>query len=221
MAERRTRRTRRSAGEDTKPPRSASAKKQKDDFNDDEIEEMLPKGLARTFVQSQLKSAKDQLASVGLTAPGDYEGEMPELPDDIDSVDHSELSNLMLRFQNALSTAIWNQSYHYIWQNTFEEIAEYMEAVTLTSVEGSNAEQRKGAARTDEKVVFFRARHVEHYNSYVRFRDTAKWIEGKIKAISRVGGFKDDGEDAEVLGAVKRSTRGTAKSSGRRRSRSS
>ncbi len=175
------------------------------DPNDEDIKEMLPGGLARTFVQSQLISAEKQLQSHGLVAPQEYDGDFPELPDDIDATDYSELSNIMLALQNAHATATWQQSYHYIWAGTFEEIADYVEAVATTTVDGSNAEQRKAKARTDDKVVFFRARYKEHYNSYVRFRDLAKTIEGKIKAVSRVLGFKDDEEQASDLSAIKKS----------------
>src|SRR3954464_13824541 len=179
------------------------------DPGDDDIKGMLPSGLARTFVQSQLKSAESQLKSHGLVAPDDYDGEFPELPDDIDGIDYSELSNIMLAFQNALATATWQQSYHYIWSGTFEEISDYMEAIALQHAEGSNEPQRKANARTDERVVFFRARYKEHYNSYVRFRDLARTIDGKIKAVSRVLGFKDEEETATKLSAIKR--RGSSK----------
>ncbi len=181
---------------------------------EDEIEDMLPTGLTRVFVQSQLKSAKQQLEEHGLQAPEDYEGDWPELPDDIDATDYSELSNIMLAFQNAHATATWQQSYHYIWSGTFEEIADYIEAVAVLNVEGPNELARKSAARTEEKVVFFRARHREHYNSYVRFRDLAKTIEGKIKAVSRVLGFKDEEETTGDLSSAKK------RSSSGRRSRS-
>lgn len=198
--------------------KSRRKKKTAGDFDpdDDAIEEMLPKGLARTFVQSQLKSAEKEVEAVGLTAPADYDGDMPELPDDIDGVDHSQLSNLLLDFQNALSTCVWQQSFHYIWQNTFGEIAEYMEAISLLEAEGANEGARKAEAKTDERVVFFRSRHAEHYNSYVRFRDLAKTIEGKVKAVSRVGGFKDDEAESEALAPAKRSVRGKARGTGRR-----
>lgn len=179
------------------------------DLGADEIKEVLPKGLARTYVQSQMHSAEKQLQAHGLVAPTDYEGEWPELPDDIDATDYSELSNMMLALQNALATCVWQQSFHYIWSGTFEEIAEYMEAVALLGAEGSNEPKRKAAARVDDRVVFFRARYKEHYNSYVRFRDLARTLEGKIKAVSRVLGFKDEEESSTDLSAIKR--RGSTK----------
>ena len=39
----------------------------------------------------------------------------------------------------------------------------------------------------------------------MRFRDLAKTIEGKIKAVSRALGFKDDEEQASDLSAIKKS----------------
>jgi hypothetical protein len=174
------------------------------DPSDDDIKEMLPSGLSRTFVQSQLISAEKQLQAHGLVAPTEYDGEFPELPEDIDATDYSELSNILLALQNALATTVWQQSYHYIWSGTFDEISQHVEAVALTTVEGANAEQRKAKAHIDDKVVFFRARYKEHYNSYVRFRDLAKTIEGKIKAVSRVLGFKDDEEQSTDLSAIKK-----------------
>lgn len=173
------------------------------DPDDNEIEEMLPKGLARTFVMSQMRQAESQLVAHGLQAPEDYKGDFPELPDDIDSTDYSELSNILLALQNAHATTTWQKSYHYIWSGTFEEIAEYMEAIALQNVEGPNEPARKAMARTSERVVFFRARHKEHYNSYVRFRDLGHTIEGKIKAVSRVLGFKDDEEQSGDLSPKK------------------
>lgn len=203
-----------------KKKKSATVTEGDFDPDDTDIEDMLPKGMARTFVMSQMKQAESQLQAHGLVAPSEYEGEFPELPEDIDATDYSELSNTMLAFQNAHATATWQKSYHYIMANTMEEIAEYMEAIALHDAEGANEPARKAAARTDEQVVFFRARWKEHYNSYVRFRDLSFTIEGKIKAVSRVLGFKDSEEESADLtpknGRSKRTPVGMKKASSRR-----
>jgi hypothetical protein len=203
--------------EEEKPRRrtrkSKAAKASQDgDFapDDDEIVEMIPKGLGRVFVQSSLDNAEKMVAEFGLAAPTSYDGDMPELPDDIAEVDHDQLSQLLVDFQNAHSTAVWQQSNNYVWASTFEEIADYVHATALLDTDESNKEKREAQASVTPQVSYFRAKHREHYNSYVRWRDLAKTIEGKVKVISRIGGFKEDGEEAEAVSAVKSSTRGKA-----------
>lgn len=163
----------------------------------DDIKELVPKGLSGAFVNSKLHEKKVRQA--GLEPPSDFEGEMPELPDDIDAVDHSQLSNLMMSFQNALSTALWQASMAYIEADIYEEIHEYLENKALLNTEQSNDTKRKAEARTDDIVVAFRNEYKKSYHQYVRFRDLAKTIEGKIKVVSRVGGFKDDDQEAGGL----------------------
>lgn len=175
---------------------SSSSKRQTSDDNVD-IEKLVPSGLAGAFVNSKLHEKKVRQA--GLKPPSDFEGEMPELPEDIDAVDHSQLSNLMMAFQNALSTATWQAAMAYIEADIYEEIAEYLENRAILATEQSNDAKRKAEARTDDTVVIFRGEQKKSYHQYVRFRDLAKTIEGKIKVVSRVGGFKDDEQEAGGL----------------------
>jgi hypothetical protein len=181
------------------------------DLSDKEIQAMLPVGLGKMFVGSRLERAKEELAEVGLSAPDLYEGEMPELPNDIASTDHGELSNLLAQFQNAHSTARWQQSLWYIVADAFEEIADYLENVALNDSEQSNDTKRKAEARTDDRVVFFRSRQKEAYHRYVRHRDLADVLKGKVAVVSRVGGFMGEDHDASDVSALKGSTRGSAK----------
>jgi hypothetical protein len=191
----------------------AKSKSSKDDSTDDDIRDLVPKGLAGAYVSSKLHEKK--VREAGLTPPGDFKGEMPELPDDIDAVDHSVLSNLIMSFQNALSTATWQASMRYIEHDIYEEIAEYLENRALLSSTESNDTKRKADAKTDDKVVRFSSLSKEAYRDYVRFRDLGKTIEGKIKVLSRVGGFKDDENDASDRNAKPKMSRGAS----RRRSR--
>ena len=136
------------------------------------------------------------LRKAGLGAPPDFEGDMPELPADIDAVDHSQLSNLMHAFQNALSTATWQASTAYIEADMFEEIADYLENRALLASDQTNDTKRKAEARTDEEYLQYRGLYKTRYHDYVRFRDLAKTLEGKVKVLSRTGGFKDDEQEA-------------------------
>lgn len=157
----------------------------------------MPRGLQGAYVQSKLH--EKSVRQAGLAPPPDFDGDMPELPSDIDAVDHSDLSNLILAFQNALSTATWQASMAYIEADIYEEISEYLEYRAILNTDQSNAEKRKAEARTDDTVVAFRNEQKKAYHKYVRFRDLAKTIEGKVKVISRVGGFKDDDHEAGDL----------------------
>jgi hypothetical protein len=187
----------------------AKSKPDKGNTGDIDVTDLVPKGLAHAFVSSKLHEKK--VREAGLTPPSDFEGEMPELPDDIDAVDHSELSNLILSFQNALSTATWQASMKYIEADIYEEIAEYLENRALLSSTESNDTKRKADAKTDDKVVAFSSLGKEAYRDYVRFRDLGKTIEGKIKVLSRVGGFKDDEHEASDRNARPKMSRGASK----------
>lgn len=136
------------------------------------------------------------LRKAGLGAPPDFEGDMPELPGDIDAVDHSQLSNLMHSFQNALSTCAWQASMAYIEADMFEEIADFLENRALLSSDQTNDTKRKAEARTDEEYLQYRGLYKTRYHDYVRFRDLAKTLEGKVKVLSRTGGFKDEEQEA-------------------------
>lgn len=197
---------------------AGGGKKPPPDKRDDEIADLVPKGLAGAFVQSKLHEQK--LREAGLREPTDpFEGDMPDLPDDIGAVDHDELSQLMLDMQRAYSTAAWRASKAYIANDVLEEIADYLENRALLESEQSNDAKRRAEARTDETVVNFRGKQKEAYYDYVRFRDLARTIEGKVKVLSRVGGFKDDDNDASDRSARQKESKGTARGSSRRRSR--
>lgn len=181
------------------------------DLDDGSIEEMLPTALARVFVGSKIESMKEEIERLGLKAPSEYEGDMPELPDEIADLSHDELSNLLAAFQNALSTATWTASVHYVKHSTFEEIADYLENRAILDSDQSSEQKRKADARTEGTVVFFRGMRQYHYNQYVLHRDLGKTIEGKGKVVSRVGGFLSDDDDVSDIKADKSSTRGKGK----------
>jgi hypothetical protein len=168
-----------------------------------------------------------RLQVAGLAAPDDWDGEMPEIPDDIAAVDHDELSNLLGAFVRAFSTATWYASKAYIESGFYDDIADYLESAAMLEAEESNDTKRRAAARTDEMVVAAKALHRGAYSDYVRFRDLANTLKMRHATVSRVGGFVGDEAEAEDMGAIKRSVRGkaagaakgTAKGTGRSRSR--
>jgi hypothetical protein len=203
----------------------SAAKGKGDDINEDELLKLVPPGLAAAYVNSKLHDK--QLTLAGLGAPKDWEGEMPEVPEDIATEDHDSLSNLLAAFSNALSTALWQASMAYIEAEFFSDIAEYLENVAIVDSTESNDTKRKADARTNESVVGAKALHRSRYSDYVRFRDLAKTLEHRLRTVSRVGGFVGDEAEAEDARASKPSTRGksagaskgTARGSGRRVSR--
>jgi hypothetical protein len=105
---------------------------------------------------------------------------------------------------------------NYIDADVYEEIADYLENLAIMESDESNDTKRKADAKTDERVVVLRSKQKTAYRSYVRFRDLANTIQGKIKVVSRVGGFKSDDEDGESVSALKKSTRGTSRGAGKR-----
>jgi hypothetical protein len=60
-------------------------------------------------------------------------------------------------------------------------------------------------------VLAFRGLHKESYHDYVSFRDLARTIEGKVKVLSRVGGFKDDENEASDRSAKSKGSIGAAR----------
>lgn len=185
------------------------------DVNTDDIDQLVPKGLSAAFVKSKLHEKK--LREAGLSEPTDpFDGDMPDLPSDIGQTDHEELSQLMMDMQRAYSTAQWRASKAYIESDIFEEIGDYLENKALLGSKESNDGKRRADAKTDDTVVAFRGRQKEAYHDYVRFRDLGRTIEGKVKVLSRVGGFKGDDDEASDRTAKPRMSRGKAKGSGRR-----
>jgi len=177
-------------------------------LTDDDLRKLIPSGLEASFLKSKLHDKS--LAVAGLGEPGDWEGDMPELPSDIAGLDHSEMAGLLAAYANALSSALWNASKSYIEADAYDEIAEYLEDIALLDADESNEGKRKAQARTDERVVAARSLQKSSYHNYVRFRDLGRTIELRWRTVSRVGGFMGDEAEGEVASAIKHSTRGKA-----------
>ena len=194
---------------------------------DDELMELVPAGLVHSFVTQKLHEKR--LGVAGLAAPGDWEGDMPEIPDDMAGSDHDELSNLLGEFVNAFSTATWYASRSYIESGFYDDIVDYLENVALLESTETNDTKRKAEARTDDGVVAAKALHRAAYSDYVRFRDLANTLKMRHATVSRVGGFMtDESESEDVRSSLKLSNtrgkgvgtgRGTGKGSSRARSR--
>jgi hypothetical protein len=184
------------------------ARRSDSELDDDAIKALVPGGLASSFVKSKLHDKA--LAIAGLGEPSDWDGDMPELPNDIAGEDHDTLSNLHAQFTNAYSTSIWYASRYYVEADAYEEIAEYLEDVALLDANESNEGKRKAQARTDERVVAARAMQHTSYNNYVRFRDLASTLDRRAKAVSRIGGFIGDEAENEDTRPLRSSTRGKA-----------
>ena len=182
-------------------------------MDDDTLKELVPAGLAASFVKSKLHNKA--LAVAGLGEPDDWSGNMPAIPDDIGTVDHEMMANLLGDLASALSTSLWHASKFYIEADAYDEIAEYLEDIALLDATESNEGKRKAAARTDERVVGARALQKTAYHNYVRFRDLARTLEHQWRTVSRVGGFISDEAEGEAASAIKRSTRGQAASQSR------
>jgi hypothetical protein len=186
-------------------------------LEDSALKKLVPSGMAHSFVSSKLHDKA--IAVAGLGEPANWDGEMPELPDDIATLDHDMLSNLYAAFTNAHSTAIWYASKSYVEADAYEEIAEYLENIALLDTSESNESKRKAAARTDERVVAASALQHQHYRDYVRFRDLAITLDKKARAVSRIGGFISEEAEHEETRASKASTRGRSAGSARGNSR--
>lgn len=189
------------------------------ELDDDALKELVPQGLAASFVRSKLHDKA--LAIAGLGEPSDWEGSMPELPNDIAGEDHDSLSNLHAQFTNAYSTAIWYASKYYVEADAYEEIADYLADITLIDSNQSNEAKRKADASTDERVVAARAMYRSAYHNYVRFRDLASTLDRRAKAVSRIGGFIGDEAENEDARPLKSSTRGKAVAASKGRARGS
>jgi hypothetical protein len=76
-------------------------RKPRQGLSEDDLLGLVPGGLATAFVNARMHDRA--LAVAGLGEPSDWDGEMPELPEDIASQDHDSLSNLLGRFASCLS----------------------------------------------------------------------------------------------------------------------
>jgi hypothetical protein len=178
------------------------------ELTDEDLKGLVPDGLVKSFVNSKLHDKALSLA--GLGEPGEWEGEMPELPNDIAGLDHDELSNLHAQFVNAYSTAVWFASRYYVEADAYEEIADYLTDRALLDTDQSNEQKRRAESHIDGGVIAARAMQRDAYRNYVRFRDVAGTLDRKAKAVSRIGGFIGDEADNEESRAAKASTRGRA-----------
>jgi len=186
----------------------APALRKKDTLDDNDLKRLVPSGLASSFVRSKLHDKA--LAVAGLGEPSDWDGAMPDLPNDIAAEDHDTLTDLLAQFTNAYSTCIWFASKSYVEADAYEEIADYLADIALLDSNESNESKRKADANTNENVVAARSMYKDRYRDYVRFRDLASTLDKRAKAVSRIGGFIGDEAEVEEHRAVKSSTRGKA-----------
>lgn len=184
---------------------------------DDDLKALVPKGMAATFVKSKLHDKS--LAVAGLGEPSDWDGDMPELPNDIAGTDHGTLSNLLAQFTNAMSSSLWAASKAYIEADAYEEIAEYLRNQALLHSNESNDTKRRADAETDDSYVAARAMQKARYHDYVRHRDLSDTLRKRAAVVSRVGGFVGDEADIEEMRSGKLSTRGKAAGSSKGSSR--
>lgn len=198
--------------------KAAKKRKPTDEWDEDKLLAEVPGGLAAAFVNARLHDKS--LALAGLGEPTDWDGPMPEIPQDVAAEDHDTLSNLMADFATAHSTAIWWASKSYVEHGFYDQIVDYLEATVILGSQESNESKRKAEAATSPPVVAAKALAQSAYSDYVRFRDLAKTLKVKHATVSRVGGFVgDDTEVEDQDEAPKRSSRGQARMSGRGTSR--
>lgn len=197
--------------------RKAKAKKPADEYeeiDESELEDNLPPHFAALISE---ENSEAQAKSLGLKpAEDDYdEDELPALPDDIATEDRDTLSNLMGIYTAAHATASWYTSLEYVLSVGYGEVGDYYENASFVEAEGSEA-ARKAEAKTDGRVVYFRSQEKAHYGQYVMLRDAKESLKRRIETISRVGGFKVEGEEIPESIAAKPKS-GTAKRTSRTR----
>jgi hypothetical protein len=189
---------------------------------EEDLLELVPGGLATAFVNAKLHDKAIALA--GLQPPDDWDGDMPVIPDNIASLDHDAMSNLMGQFVNALSTATWQASTSYVEHGFYHQIADYLENIALLDSEQSNEAKRKAEAATAESVVAARALEQTAYAAFKRFEAMASQLKAKHATVSRVGGFVGDETGAEdqnyaPLGSTRGKSGGSARGEQRQRRR--
>lgn len=195
------------------PARSARAgaasSQGRDELDEAALLKAVPGGLATAFVNARLHDKALQVA--GLGEPGDWDGDMPELPEDIAKEDHDSLSNLLAAFASCLSTATWYATKARIEKVFYDQIVEYVESVAILESQESNEQKRKADAATNEAVVSAKALAAVAQAAMYRFQSMASDLKLKHATVSRVGGFVGDDTEAEdQLGAPRASTRGSS-----------
>lgn len=178
-------------------------------YSEADLLELVPGGLATAFVNARLHDKALEVA--GLGEPGEWDGEMPELPEDIAAEDHDSLSNLLGQFAACLSTANWYAAKSRIERIFYEQIVEYLESVAILDSKESNESKRKADAATNEAVVASKALSTVAQAAMIRFQAMASNLKIKHATVSRVGGFVADETEAEEQEQPPRSsTRGRA-----------
>ena len=189
------------------PGSKRAAKKKDQGPSEEELLALVPGGLATAFVNARMHDRA--LALAGLSEPSDWDGDMPELPEDIAREDHDTLSNLLGDFASCLSTSTWHASKAYIQHGFYKQVGDYLEDVAILESEQSNEQKRKADAATQESVVTARALEQTAYSEYVRFRELGKTLKIRHATVSRVGGFvAEDTETEDQDETPRRSTRG-------------
>ncbi len=175
--------------------------------SEEELLALVPGGLATAFVNARMHDRA--LALAGLGEPSDWDGEMPELPEDIAKEDHDSLSNLLGDFASCLSTSTWHAAKAYIQHGFYKQVGDYLEDVAVLESGQSSEQKRKADAATRPDVVSARALEQLAYSDYVRMRELGKTLKIRHATVSRVGGFvAEETETEDQDEAPRRSTRG-------------
>jgi hypothetical protein len=194
--------------------RGLGGKKHDGGPSEEELLELVPGGLATAFVNARMHDRA--LALAGLGEPSDWDGDMPELPDDIASEDHDSLSNLLGQFASCLSTATWHAAKARINRIFYDQVVEYVESVAILESQESSEAKRKADAATNEMVVLAKALATSAQADMFRFQAMASNLKLKHATVSRVGGFVADEVEAEDQDETpRRSTRGSGAGSSR------
>lgn len=182
--------------------------------SEEELLALVPGGLATAFVNARMHDRA--LALAGLEEPSDWDGEMPELPEDIAREDHDSLSNLLSKFASCLSTSTWHAAKAYIHHGFYKQVGDYLEDIAILDSQQSSEQKRKADASTQEVVVTARALEQLAYSDYVRMRELGKTLKIRHATVSRVGGFvADETETGDQDEPPKNSTRGGGAGSSR------
>jgi hypothetical protein len=197
------------ARDDERDARRAAAEGEEEEWDEEALLEYVPGGLATAFVNARLHDKALEIA--GLGEPGEWDGEMPELPEDIATMDHDALSNLLADFAVCLSTAYWFATKARIERIFYDQIVEYMEAISVLESEESSEQKRKADAATQPAVVVAKALAATATSDMHRFQTMASNLKLKHATVSRVGGFVGDEVEAEEQEQAPRiSSRGRA-----------